>query len=183
MSGIFRLLRGLFGGSGSASSHRYDEIHATIGQDIQLQDDWKTPPYAIAVLGRPETVDENTVRIPARITCLIPRWTAEFHQLALAMLNIEDEPSESWTTTDGDVSDFIDVTLIKGGSHDGSLYFRPEDAEQPVQIPQFDRLTFLDGTEEIIEVDLNQESPQAPQVRFDNGSIGTIWNDPQAPRC
>ena len=182
MGKILAFILGLLRRGGSNGKARFadGEVHIAIGQVVQLQDDWKTPPYAMTILGRPEAVDENTVRVPARITSVLPRWIAESHQLALVMVGVGEERDDDWTTNDGDVSDFLDVILVKGGSHDGYVHLRPETGNQSSHIPQFDRLTFLDGSEQIIDVDLTQEAPVAPRVHFANGSISPSWDDPHS---
>ena len=182
MGKILEFILGLLRRGGSNGKARFadDEVHISIGQVVQLQDDWKTPPYAMTILGRPEAVDENTVRVPARITSVLPRWIAEYHHLALVMLGVGEERDDYWTTNDGDVSDFHDVILVKGGSHDGYVHLRPDAGNEPLAIPQFDRLTFLDGSEQIIDVDLTQEAPVAPRVHFANGSISPSWDDPHS---
>ena len=182
MGKILAFILGLLGRGGSSGGARFadGEVHLSVGEVVQLQWDWKTPPYAMTILGRPETVDENTVRVPARITSVLPRWVAESHHFGPVSLEVSEERDYYWSTTYGDVSEFVGVVLVKGGSHDGYIYLGPEPDNQVVSIPQFDRLIFDDATEEIIEVNLEQETPVASRVHFANGNISPGWDDPRS---
>ncbi|MDE2937931.1 MAG: hypothetical protein OXR67_03300 [Chloroflexota bacterium] len=52
-----------------------EEIHLAVGEAVLLQDDWKEPPFAATVLGPPEPVDETTVKVPMRLTSVLPAWS------------------------------------------------------------------------------------------------------------
>ncbi len=72
----------------------------SIGEPVQLQTSWKEPPFAVTILGPPEVVDQHTVRVPSRITSIIPKWSyGDIGGNFLAMLYTRsdtDEETISW---------------------------------------------------------------------------------------
>ncbi len=161
------------------------DVLVAIGEDVQLQSGRKEPPFSIAVLGPPEIVDETTMRVPTRITSIISRWTCDTYSSCLAFLyHGPDYTSEhNWTNVDSDNDPYRGVNLVKGGSHEGFIYFRDDSGVPDATIPEqpFTELHYLDETEELIVVDLARAVPVPERIRFEGGDIGTLWNNPPSP--
>ena len=157
------------------------ETRAAIGEPVQLQSSWKEPPLAITVLGPPEPAGTELVRLPVRITSVLPRWRLADVSFPGALLetpeerdgsrtwwdNVEAEPRHSFPT---------DLTLIKGGSHEGHLFFRPEGMSIPDR--PFTELHYLDATEEIVMVELDRRVVTPERASLEEGSIGTLRDTP-----
>ena len=161
-----------------------DKIVA-IGEPVALQTDWKEPPFAVTVLGPPETEDATTLRVPIRIASIIPRWSYDDVGGFIAFLRISpDENGEflewnnfqwdEYTTTPpvGGAS-FKGLTLARGGTHEDFIYFTADDPGGNNQIPDrpFTELHYMDGTETIIFVDLSRSVPGAARPVFQNGAL------------
>ncbi len=165
----------------------------SIGEPVQLQTSWKEPPFAVTILGPPEVVDQHTVRVPSRITSIIPKWSyGDIGGNFLAMLYTRSDTDEepiSWDNNcefdhrhpgslhEGSESS---VVLVKGGSHEGFLYFQSDDSNEDRTLPDapFVELQYADESDDLLIVDLTRASPIPERVRFDEGRIGTIWDDP-----
>lgn len=158
-----------------------EETHLAVGEAVLLQDDWKEPPFAATVLGPPEPVDETTVKVPMRLTSVLPAWSYPsygWHGLLLrtapdaggeeknwAPLSLEDRRARQ----DGWNDPFSDVILFQAGTHEGYVYFGPDayEDDEPAWDEPFVTLQFFDGSEEMILVDLNRSVTPAPRARFD----------------
>ena len=143
------------------------DAQAVIGEPVTLQPGWKEPPYAITVRDSPETVDETTVRVPVRITGIIPRWAYDDVGSIIAFLHTaatDDGGPVQWVTEWGDSThplregSFKGVILALGGTHEGFLYFKADDESPRRTVPEqpFVTLEYLDGTETLIKVDLTR---------------------------
>ena len=165
------------------------ETHVAIGEAVQLQTDLKEPPFEVMALGVAEVVDESTVRVPIRITSIVPRWSLSSigGGYFLAMLQTEpdgDGDPVSWSNLETSPSpsspDFEEVILVKGGSYEAYLYFRADEYSDQgtTQDKPFVELHYLDGTEQIIASDLTRSVPIPERTRFRDGSMGTLWDDP-----
>ena len=94
------------------------DAQAVIGEPVTLQPGWKEPPYAITVLDLPETVDETTVRVPVRITCIIPRWA--YDDVGSIMAFLYTAPAGNggpvqWVTEWGDSTHPLREGSFQGG--------------------------------------------------------------------
>ena len=169
------------------------ETRVAIGEPIQLQTSWKEPPFAVTILGPTEVVDQFTVRVPARITAILPRWSfGDIGGSFLAMLctrSDSDGEAISWDNNceydhrhPGSLHEDWEssVVLVKGGSREGFLYFQSDDSNEDRSVPDepFVDLQYLDETEQELVVDLTRNRPIPERVRFDDGRIGTLWDDP-----
>lgn len=164
------------------------ETHVAVGEAVQLQTDLKEPPFAVMALGEAEAVNETTVRVPIRITAIVPRWSlSSIGGYFLAMLQTEpDEAGDpvSWSNLETSPSpsspDFEEVILVKGGSYETYLYFRADEYNDQSTIPDkpFVELHYVDGTEQIIASDLTRSVPIPERTRFKDGRMGTLWDDP-----
>ncbi len=165
------------------------EIYAAIGEAVQIQTDLKEPPFAVMALGSSESVDEATVRVPVRITAIVPRWSlSSIGGYFLASLQTgPDEEGERVTWTNLETSpppsspEFEEVVLVKGGSHETHLYFRADGGSGENTLPgrPFVELHYFDGSEEIIASDLTRSAPIPERTTFEGGSLGTLWDDPR----
>ena len=165
---------GLQDESWNADENLYGD-HLVTGESVQLQMDRKQPPFAILVLGPPEAVNDIMLQVPVRVTSIIPRWSYDdvggFYPTLVSSLG-QDGDYFSWTTFHPNLpaDSFRGVTLVKGGSHDGHIYFFPdEEKDKSSQIHQLVKLEFLDITEALVDVDLTRSVPPTERVRFDNG--------------
>ena len=153
---------------------------AVIGEPVTLQPGWKEPPYAITVRDSPETVDETTVRVPVRITGIIPRWAYDDVGSIIAFLHTAlagNGCPVQWVTEWGDSAhplregSFKGVILGLGGTHEGFLYFKADDESPRRTVPEqpFVTLEYLDGTEALIKVDLTSRIPPTERTAFQDG--------------
>ena len=158
-----------------------EETHLARGEAVLLQEDWKEPPFAATVLGPPEPVDKTTVRVPMRLTSVLPAWSypsygwrglslrtapdASGNEKDWAPLSLENQHSRQ----DGWNDPFSGVILFQAGTHEGHVYFGPDGYEDDESSPDepFLTLQFIDGSEELILVDLNLSVTPAPRARFD----------------
>lgn len=162
------------------------DTYVAIGEAVQLQTDLKEPPFEVMALGEAEVGDESTVRVPIRITAIVPRWSlSSIGGYFLAMLQTEpdgDGDPVSWSNLETSPSspDFEEVTLVKGGSYEAYLYFRADEYSDQgtTQDKPFVELHYLDGTEQIIASDLTRSVPVPERTRFKDGSMGALWDDP-----
>ena len=164
------------------------ETHVAVGEVVQLQTDLKEPPFAVMALGEAEIVDESTARVPIRITAIVPRWSlSSIGGYFLAMLQTEPDGTDdpvSWSNLETSPSpsspDFEEVILVKGGSYEAYLNFRADECNDESAIPDkpFVELHYVDGTEQIIASDLTRSVPIPERTRFQEGSVGTLWDDP-----
>ena len=166
------------------------EIYAAIGETVQIQTDLKEPPFAVTALGPSECVDDATVRVPVRITAIIPQWSlSSIGGYFLASVQTEpDEDGERVTWSNLETSpppsspEFEEVVLVKGGSHETHLYFRADSGSGESTVPgrPFVELHYFDGSEEIIASDLTRNAPIPERTTLEDGSLGTLWDDPRA---
>ncbi len=157
------------------------ETRAAIGESVQLQTSWKEPPFAVTVLGPPECAGEELVKLPVRITSVLTRWRLSdigFPAALLATAEAGDASEVSWDNIDlGQRHTFpTDLALVKGGSHEGYFFFGSEGQSMPDR--PFIELRYLDGSEEIVMVELGRRVRTPERVSFDAGSLGTVWDDP-----
>ena len=167
--------------SAESQSPGEPDTQAVIGEPVTLQTDWKEPPFAITLLDSPQTVDETIVRVPARITSVIPRWSFDDVGSIIAFLQTaatDDGGPVQWVTTWDDSAhplregSFKGVILALGGTHEGHLYFKADDGTPHRTVPEqpFVTLEYMDGTETIIKVDLTSRVPPAEGTPFQNGA-------------
>ena len=170
-----------FNTSTEVQSPSIPDAQAVIGEPVTLQPGWKEPPFAITVRDSPETVDETTVRVPVRITCVIPRWAYDDVGSIMAFLQTaatDDGGPVQWVTEWGDSAhplregSFKGVILALGGTHEGFLYFKADDESPRRTVPEqpFVTLEYLDGTEALIKVDLARRATPAERIAFQNGA-------------
>ena len=190
---MFRDGEWYFGGSLEEERAVEPNTRVAIGEPIQLQTSWKEPPFEVTVLGSPEVVDQFTVRVPARITAILPRWSyGDIGGSFLAMLstradsdgeaiawdnNCEHDQRHPGSLHEGWESS---VVLVRGGSHEGFLYFQSDDSNWDRSLPDepFVELHYLDETEQTLVVDLTRSRTIPERNMFVEGGIGTIWDDP-----
>ena len=156
-----------------------------IGEPVALQTDWKEPPFAVTVLGPPEIEDATTLRVPVRITGIVPRWSYDDVGGFIAFLRTApDENGElaKWNTSARDEyttlppvreAAFKGLTLALGGTHEDFIYFKADDPRGNNEIPDrpFTELHYMDGTETVIFVDLSRSVPVARRPVFENGAL------------
>ena len=152
---------------------------AAAGKPVLLQPDRKEPPYVITVLGPPEVIHETALRVPVRITGVIPRWAYDDVGYVLASLRTAPDRnghSRRWVTTWDDATpslregSFRGVILAHGGTHEGFLYFEADDDhDRTVPNQPFVALNYLDGTETLIEVDLTRRIAHPEGSVFPDG--------------
>ena len=156
-----------------------------IGEPVALQTDWKEPPFAITVLGPPEIEDATTLRVPVRITGIVPRWS--YDDVGSFIASLRTGPDENgaffeWNnsawdeyTTPPPVREaaFKGLTLALGGTHEDFIYFKADDPGGNNQVPDrpFIQLHYLDGTETVIFVDLSRSVPVAGRPVFEDGAL------------
>lgn len=153
------------------------ETRVAIGEAVQIQTDWKEPPFAVTVLGPPEPAGNSLVRLPVRVGSILPLWrlgdaafpgmvleTEEGQDDGVAWDNIGVDPRHSFPP---------DLALVKGGSEEGYVYFRPEDGS-PLD-GTFTELHYLDGTEQIVMVELDRRVQPPERVQFEGGTLGSVW--------
>ena len=157
------------------------ETRAAIGEVVQLQTSWKEPPFAVTVLGPPEPAGDALVRLPVRITSVLPRWRmSDVGSLGALLETAEDGDGSrvSWDNVEVEPRHTFpaDLALIKGGSHEG--YFVLSSEGRSISDRPFAELHYLDSTEQIVMVELDRRVKTPERVQFDEGSLGTIWGDP-----
>ena len=153
-----------------------------IGGAVLLHTDWDEPPFAATALGPPEVVDDTTVRVPLRITSIIPRWAYDDIGYPVASLRTDPDdngdvrewsidPWNNYSPSSNLEDDFRGIVLAQGGSHDGFLYFKADDGRGDNAVPDqpFTELHFIDGSGEIIYVDLTRSVPPPERMDFENG--------------
>ena len=170
------------------------EIRLPVGELVHVQSDWDEPPVAITILGPPEVFDSTTVRVPARITSTLSRWPYEYSSAALhgvllaAPIPGDDDPV--WETvyeSDTDLPNSLygrtmrDLVLIKGGSHEGFLYYRHAGYEGQLSEHYTFETVGLGDESGFMEVEFARSVPIPERVTFQQGSLGTLWNDPPVP--
>ena len=170
-----------FAGEPDESHAAEPETRAAIGEAVQLQTSWKEPPFAVTVLGSPEPAGDALVRLPVRITSVLPRWRLGdigFPGALLETAEAEDGSRLSWDNIGVEPRHTFpaDLVLIKGGSHEGHLFFGSEGQSLPDR--PFTELHYLDETEQIVLVELGRRVKTPQRVLFDEGSLGTLWGDP-----
>ena len=178
-----------------------------IGEPILLEYDYKEPPFAVTVLGLPEAVDRETVRLPVRITSVLPKWDYNRGGSIGAMLRTPpnaDGEFQEWSSVrvrhlllgQGAPEDpFRDLVLIQGGTFEDYLYFELCDETRYVPNPgnTFEKLYFLDEATEGEEIDLGKSTPAEPRAVFNDGrpaftalpanlrervaDLGSFWSD------
>ncbi|MDE2844426.1 MAG: hypothetical protein OXN21_13755 [Chloroflexota bacterium] len=178
-----------------------------IGEPILLEFHYKEPPFALTVLGTPEAVDQETVRLPVRITSVIPKWAYNRGGIIGAMLRTPpnaDGEFQEWSSVRTRhlllgqsplVDPFQDLVLIQGGTFEDYLYFEPCDEASSVSNPgdTFEKLYFLDEATEGEEIDLGKSTPAEPRAVFNDGrpapttlpanlrerveDLGSFWSD------
>ncbi|MDE2836018.1 MAG: hypothetical protein OXL97_00710 [Chloroflexota bacterium] len=155
------------------------DVPVAVGEPIQLQDSWKEAPYAITVLGVAEAVDRSTARVPVRVTSITPIWSYDNTEISLTILSDKSQ-SHRWSNLGCRDGTFDGVVLVKGGSHEGFICFKADEDKDNVTFPEngFAFLQYLDGSEEFIQVDLTRSMPVPERLRFEEGKIGTLWDDP-----
>lgn len=168
------------------------DTRVAIGEPIQLQTSWKEPPFAVTILGLPEVADQHTVRVPARITSILPRWSysdigGRFSAMLYAASGVDEDPIP-WDNIGVDFRQYPDsldeghesnLVLVKGGSHEGFIYFQADSyRDQSVPDEPFVELHYLDETEQMLVVDLTRSRPVPERLRFADGRIGTLWDAP-----
>ena len=157
------------------------ETRAAIGEAVQLQTSWKEPPFSVTVLGPPEPIGDTLVRLPVRITSILPRWRISDIAFPGALLETDEDGDAkrvSWEIIDAkDRHDFpADLALIRGGSHEGILFFGSDESSLPYR--PFTELHYLDETEQIVMVELDRSVKAPERIPFQEGSLGTIRGDP-----
>ena len=165
------------------------ETYARIGEAVQIQTDLKEPPFAVMALGPSESVDEATVRVPVRITAIIPRWSLSsiggYFFASVQTGPDEDGERVTWTNLETSPSpsssELEEVILVKGGSHETHLCFRADGGSGESTMPDrpFVELHYFDGSEQIIASDLTRSAPIPERTTFEDGSLGTLWDDPR----
>ena len=156
-----------------------------IGEPVALQTDWKEPPFAVTVLGPPEIQDPTTLRVPVRITGILPRWS--YDDVGGFIASLQTTPDENgdvlewsnspWndyaTSLPAREATFKGLTLALGGTHEDFIYFKADDPGGNNGIPDrpFTELHYMDGTETVIFVDLNRSVPVADRPVFENGAL------------
>ena len=169
-----------FSASAEVQSPSDPDALAVIGEPVTLQPGWKEPPFTITVRDSPETVDETTVRVPVRITGIIPRWAYDDVGSIMAFLQTaatDDGGPVQWVTEWGDSThplregSFKGVILALGGTHEGFLYFKADDESPRRTVPEqpFVTLEYLDGTEALIKVDLARRATPVERIAFRDG--------------
>ncbi len=156
------------------------ETRAAIGEAVQLQTSWKDPPFAVTVLGPLEPAGDMLVKLPVRITSVLPRWRLSdvgFPGALLETVEAGDGNRVSWDNIDVEpIHTFpADLALIKGGSHEGYLFFGSEGQSLPDR--PFTELHYLDDTEQVVIVELGRRVSTPERISFDEGSFGTVWDD------
>lgn len=68
-----------------------------------------------------------------------------------------------------------DLALVKGGSEEGYIYFRPED--EPPHDGTSTELHYLDATEQIVMVELDRRVQAPERVQFGDRALGTVWGN------
>ncbi len=169
------------GGYSEESRAAETETRAAIGEAAQLQSSWKEPPFAVTVLGPPESVGDTLVRLPARITSILPRWRLCDVSFPGALLETDEDKDGnrvSWDNIDVRARhDFpTDLALIKGGSHEGHLFFDSDEDSLPDR--PFTKLHYLDDTEQIVMVELDRSVKTPERFTVDAESLGTAWDAP-----
>lgn len=166
-----------------------DEVHAIIGEPVLIHNSYKQPPFAVTVLGPAEAVNQQIVQVPVQVTGLIPRWSYDHAGEIWAYLETALDGSgnfRAWCTNgvepgvrhaNGPGLIPGSLTLVKRGSYQGYLRFGPEAAGTDSHAPDepFVRLKFIDGSEQIIDVDLTQSIEPARRVRFEEGRPDDTW--------
>ena len=175
---------------GSANStDLYGEVHAVIGEPVLIQNSYKQPPFAVTVLGPAEPVNEQLVRVPVRVTSIIPRWS--YHHAGEICACLETAPDGSGKSRDWCAHNVLpeerqancpqsvplSLTLVKRGSYEAHLYFGPDRTGPDTAAPDepFVLLQFMDGSDQIIEVDLTQSMEHVRRVRFEDGQPDDTW--------
>ncbi len=159
-----------------------------IGQPILLQNGYKSVPFAFTVLGKLEAVDQETVRLPARITCVVPKWEYMSFEGIYAFLRTTPDDSgeyKTWSLShllDGHSQEedpFVGVTLFQAGTHEGYLYFSPDPFERDQVAPNepFVALQIMDGSEELMLVNLESAGQATSRPVFS----GCEADDPSLP--
>ena len=166
-------------GSFLAEDHEAEnKTYVAIGEPVQLQDSWKEPPYAVTVLGRPEVKDDDSARIPIRVTALTPLWRIDepFFLPGYLTTRHTDQHSESahWESVSSSLSN---LPLVKGGTHEGFALFKL-DSDKSSSDDLINFLNYFDETGEVIEVNLSRNSRPVERIRFQDGYPGTLWDAP-----
>ena len=170
-----------FAGEPVQSRAAEPETRAAIGEAVQLQTSWKEPPFAVTVLGPPEAAGDALVKLPVRITSVLPRWRlsdAGFPGITLETVEDGDGNRQEWNNIEVEPRHTFpaDLALVKGGSHEGYIFFGSESRSLPDR--PFAKLHYLDDTEQIIMVELDRTVDTPERFQFDAGSLGTLWDDP-----
>ena len=182
-----------------------------IGEPVLLEYHYKEPPFAVTVLGPPELADQETVRLPIRITSVIPKWDYSHGGSIGAMLRTAEDADgqfEEWSSIrmnhilsgkDAPEDPFKGLILVQGGSYEDYLYFEPCDEAHIVTDPAqtFVELLFLDEATEGEGIDLRKFTPAEPRAVFNDGrpaattlpanlkervaELGSFWSDMPDP--
>ena len=156
-----------------------------IGEPVALQTDWKEPPFAVTVLGPPETEDATTLRVRVRITGIVPRWS--YDDVGGFIATLRTGPDENGAFFEWNNSPWNDyatsppvreaafkgLTLALGGTHEDFIYFKADVPGGNNQVPDrpFTQLHYLDFTQTVIFVDLSRSVPVADRPVFENGAL------------
>lgn len=144
---------------------------------MQIQTDWKEPPFAVTVLGPPEPAGDFRVRLPVRLSSVLPLWRLGDVAFPGMVLETEEDQGEgtSWDNIGVNPRHSFppDLALVKGGSEDGYVYFRPE-GDSPHD-GNFTELHYLDGTEQVVMVELDRQVQAPERVQFGEGTPRTVW--------
>ncbi len=157
--------------------------HVLVGESLQMQTDWKEAPFEITVLGSPEKVAEDMIQVPVRLTSLVPLWSIDsIRGFILAFLSGERDENGNyyyWASFHPNMPDntFEKRVLVKGGSCDGHIFFWPDEDFEGVGLARnalaqpndFVELSFLDGNDMSLTVDLTRSATARERVRFENG--------------
>ncbi len=166
-------------GNSEEDSAAEPETRAAIGEAVQIQTDWKEPPFAVTVLGPPESAGNALVRLPVRVSSILPLW--RLGDVAFPAMVLESDESQD----DGAAWDNIGMNprhsfppglvLVKGGSEEGYVYFGPEDGSP--HDGTFTELHYLDDTEQIVMVELDRRVQPPERVQFEGGTLVSVWGN------
>ena len=153
-----------------------------IGEPIEMQHDWEEPPYELTVLGSPEVIDDDTARLPVRVTAITDVLHVEdvfFSGWLSTGLDTDENVVEWWSAYECEDNVFEPVTLVLGGSQEGFVCFAFDDYSEGR--PTDDRPFLLFESfygDDLVSVDLTQDVPPPERETF---RPDTLWGSvPQA---
>jgi len=166
-------------GNQEENSAAEPETRAAIGEAVQIQTDWKEPPFAVTVLGPPEPAGDAQVRLPVRVNSILPLWRLGNVAFPGMVLETEEDQDEgaSWDNIEVNSRHSFppDLALVKGGSEEGYVYFSPDDGSS--QNGTFTELHYLDGTEQVVMVELDRRVQAPDRVQFGEGTLEAVWGN------